>query len=92
MISSINVCKFVQWTASIKLLIMFLLFFDLIENTSFTKNLFYFIILGLNLLHYVCIKLIDYLKEFRSLTENCAVLKSECDRKPQELNFGFCIF
>ena len=49
---------------------MFLLFFDLIENTSFTKKLFHFIILGLNLLHYVCIKLIDYLKEFRSLTEN----------------------
>ena len=70
LISCFNFCKFVQWTASIKLLIMFLLFFDLIENTSFTKNLFYFIILGLNLLHYVCIKLTDYFKEFRSLTEN----------------------
>ena len=42
-----------------KLLIMFLLFFDLIENTSFTEDLFYFIILGLILLHYVCIELID---------------------------------
>ena len=56
-----NFCFFLHWPASVKLLIIFYYSLMLIKKLLLLNN--YFIlsinILGLNLLHYVCIKLIE---------------------------------
>ena len=61
LICCFNFCIFIQWPASIKLLIMFLFFFFILIKSTFVLKLYlpYFIILALHLLYYVCIKLIE---------------------------------